>query len=261
MPRGILTAFLVTILMIGTPGGAAAAEEATEAHIRAMIDAHGGMERWASAPTVSFRDRFERPGDSEASESRVTVHQSSRRAYIDVPGTDQSLAWDGSKAWGVNWAQPTPPRFLALLNYYFLNLPWLTRDPGVILGEPGTGRIPHDETEYVTVRMTFAPGTGDTPEDYYVLFIDPVTHRLKGCEYVVTYKALLPPGMKHTPPHVLVFGDHATVDGLVVPTRYTIYEGDAVYFSCSVDQWSFSVPFDESRMVMPEGAVVDTTQP
>ena len=46
------------------------------------------------------------------------------------------LAWDGRRAWSENWNAPYPPRFMALLNYYFLNLPWLTSDPGVILGDP-----------------------------------------------------------------------------------------------------------------------------
>jgi hypothetical protein len=252
---------ILPVIMTALAPPARAGEESADPVIRAMIEAHGGMDAWKNAPTVSFRDRFERPGVAEAGETVVTVEQSSRRAYLDVPDTDQSMAWDGTKAWGVNWAQPAPPRFFALLNYYFLNLPWLTQDPGVKLGVPGTGSIPFDETEYITVRMTFEAGVGDTPDDYYVLFIEPDGHRLRACEYVVTYKALLPPCVAHTPPHVLVYDEYETVDGLLVPTRYTIYDGNQVYFKCVIDDWSFTKPFDESRMVMPEGAVEDTSEP
>ncbi len=246
------------------PSVASAAQRSPDAEwvIDRMIEAHGGMAAWASAPTVSFVDEF-RPGEAESGmPSRVTVHQRSRRAYIDFPGTDMRMSWDGEKAWSENWALPYPPRFLALLNYYFLNLPWLTKDPGLNLPKPETDPIFDDPTEYITVRITFDPGVGDTPDDYYKIYVDPETYLMKATEYVVTYRALLPEGVESTPPHLLVFDEYDTVDGLVVPTHYTIYELDgAVYATCPVSEWSFSRPFDESRMVMPAGAVLDESTP
>ncbi len=225
-----------------------------------MIDAHGGMVPWRSAGTVSFEDEFTSPG-GPPEVSRVMVDQRTRRAYIDFPGTDMSLTWDGRKAWGMNWKSTTPPRFLALLNYYFVNLPWLTMDPGVELAAHGAALMGADSTEYAIVMMTFAPGTGDTPDDYYRLYIDPQTKRLKGFAYVVTYQALLPPGMESTPEHLLVYDAFETVNELVVPTAYTIYENGALYATCAIRNWTFGAPFDEARMTMPEGAVVDTTTP
>lgn len=227
--------------------------------VQEMVAAHGGMEAWRSAPTVSFEDEFGVPGQP-SQVSRVVVEQSRRRAYLDMSGGG-SLCWDGTKAWSVGWQSPLPPRFLALLNYYFLDLPWLTQDPGVKLGEPGTGRLAHDSTEYVTVMMTFEPGTGDTPDDYYRLYIDSNTKRLKGCAYVVTYQALLPPGATSSPEHILVYDEMAEVRGLQVPVRYTIYAGDAVYATCTIRNWAFDKPFDMERMTMPAGAVMDTSAP
>jgi hypothetical protein len=110
--------------------------------------------------------------------------------------------------------------------------------------------------------MTFEAGVGDTPDDYYVLYIDPKTHKMKGCRYVVTYKGLLPEGMTKTPEHILIFDEFATVEGLQVPTHYTIYETDhKVYADCGISNWSFQKPFDSARMTMPEGAVVDDSTP
>lgn len=227
-----------------------------------MIEAHGGMDAWAGAPTVSFEDTWFRGDEPTGKTSKVTVEQGSRRAYIDYPGSDMRMAWDGSRAWSENWASPAPPRFLALLNYYFLNLPWLTRDPGVVLGPPQEGRLWDDPTKYVSIRMTFGSGVGDTPDDYYVLYIDPATYRLKACEYIVTYSSLLPEGVTATPPHILVYEDYSRVENLLVPTRFTIYELDqTVYASCEISDWSFSQPFDESRMEMPAGATVDESTP
>lgn len=271
------TALLRSILVAGwlglvglAAGVAPAAEGPPEslALVDAMIEAHGGMERWTSAPTVSWEDEFRR-GDAESGQpSRVTVEQGSRRAYIDYPGSEQSMAWDGEKAWSVDWSSPAPPRFVALLDYHFLNLPWLARDPGVNLSRPGEARlwaVPDDPTVYRTVKITYDEGVGDTPDDYYMLYIDPETDLLKANEYIVTYEALLPEGVEHTPPHLLVYDEYETVASLVVPSHYTIYEegedGPFVYATCDIRDWSFSRPFDESRMAMPDDAVVDESTP
>jgi hypothetical protein len=256
---------VILILAILVPTATAATPaERTEAVkvVEEMIEAHGGMVKWRSAPTVTFEDQWRADGKRMGGPVRITVEQTTRRTYHDYLGTDTRLAWDGTKAWSENWESQAPPRFLALLNYYFVNLPWLTMDDGVNLSDVGTATLRDDPTEYVTVRMTFEPGVGDTPDDYYVLYIHPQTKQLKGCRYVVTYKALLPEGEKMTPEHVLVFDSYERVDGLLVPTHFSIYQVDGTpYAECEITNWSFHEPFDESRMTMPPGAVVDESQP
>jgi hypothetical protein len=147
------------------------------------------------------------------------------------------------------------------LNYYFLNLPWLTQDPGVNLEKPGTDRIRGEKTDYITIRMTFADGVGDTPDDYYLLYIDPETFRLKANRYIVTYRDILPDGVTSTPEHLLVYDEFETVDGLLVPKKFTVFEEERVYAACEIGEWSFTDTFDEARMTMPEGAVVDDSDP
>ncbi len=219
-----------------------------------MIIAHGGMEKWRSAPTVSFSVTVQPPG----SVARVTVEQGARRAYHDFPETGARMSWDGTQAWSENWQYSVPPRFYALVNFYFLNLPWVAADPGVILSEPGTGRLWDDPTEYITVKMAFEPGVGDTPDDDYVLYIDPASFRLKAAEYTVTFGRTEP-----SEPRIFVYDEFTTVDGLIVPTKCTTYlKADySLHRLREISGWSFREPFDESRMVMPSHAVVDTTIP
>jgi hypothetical protein len=229
--------------------------------VQDMVAAHGGIEAWRNAPTVSFVDEFSVPGAPAAMVSQITVEQGRRRSYMNVPQAGAAMTWDGSRAWSTNWVLPMPPRFVAQLNYYFLNLPWLTQDPGVKLVEAGTGKVLGETAECALVMMTFEPGVGDTPDDYYRLYIDPVSKRLRACDYVVTYGSLLPAGVEATPEHHLVYESYETVSGLLVPASYTVYEAGKVYGTCRIRDWSFSQPFDETRMQMPEGAAVDTTAP
>jgi hypothetical protein len=254
-------ATLILLLALALPHNLAFAETEQEI-ITAMVAAHGGIEKWRSAPTVSFEDRFLAAGAKSPEISQVTVEQGRRRAYLDYPGTNSRMAWDGKQAWSENWKAPFPPRFAALLNYYFLNLPWLSMDRGVNLGKPGKAKLWNEPTEYISVKMTFNAGVGDTPDDYYILYIDPKNHRLKAYEYIATYSSILPPGTKATPPHILVYENLATVDDLVVPTRYSIYnKNHALVMTCEVRNWSFKKPFDVNRMTKPPAAVIDTSKP
>ena len=262
---GLRTAFTLTaafaVLMISVlPTGADSAK--SRQLVQAMIEAHGGMQKWKNAPTVSFEDTWFAPGSEERSTSKVVVEQGARRAYLDYPADNASIAWDGTRAWSRNWERPAPPRFMALLSYYFANLPWLTMDPGVVVADPGTERLWEDPIEYVTIRMTFEAGVGDTPDDYYVLYLHPESHRLAACRYVVTYDALLPEGVESTPEKILVYDRLETVDGLLVPTTFTVYEVDHTpYYSCEIGNWSFRQKFDVSRMEMSEDAKLDTSKP
>jgi hypothetical protein len=252
------TVALTITAVLAIAASAARGDPASEARdvVARMVKAHGGLDAWRNAPAVSFTDRFVMPDGSETS-SRVIVEQGRRRSTLDVLGSDAHMAWDGEKAWSVDWDQDLPPRFLAQLDYYFLNLVWLTQDPGVHLAHEGRRSVRGSGTEYHLVRMTFGEGVGDTPEDYYLLFVDPDTHRLHGCEYIVTYAPILPEGVKTTPPHELIYDEWAEVDGLLVPLRYTIYAGAAVYAEAFATDWDFEARFDPASVRMPEGAVID----
>jgi hypothetical protein len=231
-----------------------------------MIDAHGGMRAWKQAATMSFKNSFVAPYDPDDPWVSIeTTQQGSRRSYQDWPLDNATVAYDGEQVWSVGWKRDNPPKFMVNMAYYFLNLPWLTQDDGVVLAGPGKGKLPNDDAIYTTIRMTFEAGVGDAPDDYYEIFIDPDTHLMRGVEYIVTYGAMLdligvPADVRFFGPLVKVFESYATVAGLKVPAKFNTYsmEGD-VYGEHIVEDISFSKKFDEARMSMPDGAVIDSS--
>ena len=226
--------------------------------VQQMVDAHGGYDTWANAPSVSYRDSLLFAGAPAAISSRPMIEGGKRRIAMEFPGTQMRMAWDGEKAWSVNWAMPVPPRFFSSLTFYFANLPWLALDPGVTLTDEGSGTLPGGETEYRKVRMTFGDGVGDSPGDHYILFIDPDNHQLRGTVYSVTYRGIGPADPTTAPENHLVFDEWTSADGLIVPAKFTIYATDgSVFATVQFDEWSFTKPFDPSKLSMPEGAVVD----
>ncbi len=255
-----LSIALLTLFGCSTPSRDSTPPRSGSDVVAKMSEAHGGSEKWRSAPTVSFEDTSQ-PAGACLMISRVTVEQGARRAYLDFPEMGARISWDGNQAWSENWQGPFPPRFLALLSYYVANLPWLAADPGVNLSEPGTGKLWDDPIEYITVKLTFEPGVGDTPDDYYILYIHPSSYRLKAAELTVTYAAVLPPDVDALI-EIIVYDEFATVDGLTVPIKASCYDKDrSPVWSFEWRDWTFSKRFDQSRMLMPSNAVLDTSSP
>jgi hypothetical protein len=231
-----------------------------------MIKAHGGMDRWKAVTTVSFKNTMVAPWEPDDPWVSIEVtEQNSRRTYQDWPLDGATIVSDGKVTWSKDWKRGNPPKFMVNLSYYFLNLPWITQDPGVKLEGPGQGKLPGGDETYTTIRMTFEPGVGEASDDYYVIFIDPETKRMKAVEYIVTYGAMLdlfnvPEDQTFVGPLINVFDEYATVGGLAFPVKYTTYSPDGdVYGQHTVENLSLDKPFDETRMKMPDDAVVDNS--
>lgn len=260
-----LAPLLLTLLVAG--GAMAGAEQELTAQdvCHMMIEAHGGMEKWASAPTVSLQHELTSPQDPDDVWRSIEVtEQGSRRSYQEWPLEEARIASDGKETWSLNWKRKNPPKFMVNLAYYFLNLPWITQDNGVNLNYEGLGRFPTAEKDYWKVRMTFDAGVGESPDDYYTIFVDPESHRMAATEFVVTYGAMLdlfqvPEEVTAIGPLYHVYDEFGRFDGLVVPTSYRTFfvNAERLYGNHTVSHISFTQSFDASRLQRPKGAIVD----
>jgi len=219
-----------------------------------MIAAHGGIEKWNSASTLSFRHLS---GNREpASEMLAVVEQGSRRTYMEWPAKKSMIVGDGSTVWSVNNDEKTPARFMVNLHYYFLGLPFFTRDPGVRLEMAGEGTLPGEKVVARKLRMTYDPGVGES-SDVYVMYIDPSTNLLRGIEYSVTHPAVVPAGKASLEPYFRIYESYENVDGIQIATTMRSVDPSGETRSTSLfDQLSMKLPFDESKMRMPENGVV-----
>ncbi len=252
MSRALL--FLLATLLAATPA---------LAQLEACYEAHGGLEKWRAEGRV----RFDLVWKSKKGEMKDThlfdLH--SRRGVITAEAYQLGVGADGEV-----WVTPTPealggrpPRFYLWTPFYFFAMPFVFADPGA--KHESLGRKTFRGEECDAVKVTFEKGVGDTPDDYYVAYIDAKTHRLQLVYYIVTYASLRQgKPLAELGEHALVFEEWQPADELLVPMRAAIFDWkDGATQGEPLGTLEFShVDYSPARPAVemfakPDGAVID----
>ncbi len=237
--------------------------------IEAMVDAHGGIDRWRAAPSIRFDDimhnNYHQPENFAWWAAHEVIDQKTRQVWQNWPMDDAMIGYDGQQVWSTNWEKGNPSASMVHFFYYFVNLVWLTQDDGVLLSEvrrfdwPGLG----DSLYEIEMRFDSAPGVGKSGNGYFVLYIDPETYRLVGYQYANGYKPLL--AVMNMPEGKEVFGPlwrHITryeeVGGLLFPTAFRTMPGpdERIVGNHLILNIDISQPFEYERAKAPQAAVI-----
>lgn len=225
------------------------------------IDAHGGLRRWLEAGNVSFF--FDYRSLTDASR-RMNTHQRvdlwSSRAVHESRQGEVRFGWDGQAAWiepNAN-AFPLPARFWALTPYYFVAMPFVLADPGA-----NFELLPDEELDgqrHRVVKVTYDAGIGDSPDDYYIVYLNADSHRVAGLRYIVSYPGFFEPG-EHSPEKLMRYTDVRSVQGLLVAHRYDTYAWSEAGVGAKVTEieageFVFGAPLSDEVFAAPEGAQV-----
>ena len=242
--------------------GPAYADKKTQRLVERMLERHGGLSAWRALPSIRYEHEMLDPSNPADPWISIEAHDPrTRRTYHTWPRDEARIGYDGTRCWSVGWKRQNPPKMMATVSFFFLNLPWITQDAGVRLEAVGSREVPKisEERAMTAVRMTWPEGN---PHEYYELYIDPRTNVLRGVAYTVVDPTLLklfaPSGdVKFLGPLLKVYVDHEEHAGLLFPTRYDTYRNGNAYGVHWARAWSMDEPFDESELEMPEGASVD----
>ena len=238
--------------------------------VLAAIEAQGGLEAWYGAPTRSFAWEYSNLEANLRFKSHLVADNRTRRMYHelqtfgqtdDVQEVEARFAWDGEEAWisPPEMQEALNPRFWAATGYYLESIPFVLADPGLAYE-----LLPQEELDgkvYDMVRVSFSPGIGDTPGDFYLLYVDPATKKMRALRLIVTFFGPQGPADLPYPEILAVYDEWTTVEGLTVPTLtrgYTFADGKKgdLRSQTWTTEISFSEPFDESRLVKPADAWV-----
>jgi hypothetical protein len=190
------------------------------------IEAHGGLEAWLGSGPLYFRFNYRPLGGRSPNDTYQTVDPWNSVARHQVaPDKSVEFGWDGEKAWvhPPDGETPTNPRFWALTPYYFVGMPFVLADPGVEFET-----LPDAQFEgqtYNVVKVTFRTGTGDAPDDFYVLYLHPETHELDALRYIVTYPGFFPDG-GHSPEKLMSYDGALKAGGLQFAESHRTFKFD-----------------------------------
>lgn len=144
------------------------------------IKAHGGWATWQSFEGLEYTLI------NNGTPIYQLTHLKDRRAYLKAAAFE--IGFDGEVAWAIPDLESVPSKSAAVyhnLDFYFIAMPFVLKDPGVTTTYQGKTLI--DSLEYETLKVTFGPSVGFTPQDIYYLYLDPDTYRLKILVYSITY--------------------------------------------------------------------------
>ena len=169
-----------------------------------------------------------------------------------------TLLFDGANGWLVSNGQPDPnARFDLFTWHYFFCLPWKLSDPGthwqILPDRTLEGRDCH------AARLTFGDGTGDSPNDWFVVFTDRQEGCVRAAIYIVTFGSLSVEAAAKEP-RAIFYDDFRSVEGIPIAHRWTFYEwntegleGKKRLGSAVISNVRFSEE-TEAVFAVPEGA-------
>jgi len=200
------------------PTGPARPAAFSESFAGPIEKAHG-ISAWRSAAALECELAVDF-GGRRALEGKMLLETGSGRVRMDLVG-GTVLVFDGAEAWVAPASALSPrSRFDALTWSYFLAAPMKLRDPGTRLEE--LGALPLRDGEAApAAKLTFGPGVGDTPEDWYILYRQPGTDLLRAMAYIVTYGKKRDAAEKE--PHAILYDGFAPVGGAQISTQWTFW--------------------------------------
>ena len=229
------------------------------------VEAHGGIPRWQGFGGVEYDLTWE--GAKGARKDHQLFNLRTRDGLIT--STEYTLGSSKGEVWikpGLDALGGTPPRFYMWTPFYFFGMPFVFADPGA--KQESLGKRTFQGQEYDAIKVTFKSGTGDSPDDYYIAYVDSASGRLKLVEYVVTF-----PSIRKNKPleqlevHAILFDEWQQADGLLVPNIARFYnwkEGNITgeplgKLTFSAVHFAVNTP-DNSKFAKPADAVVAPLQ-
>ena len=154
-------------------------------------------------------------------DAKITMLTNSSKIRIDKKdGT--KLIYNGDKVMLCpKEASDKRARFDMFTWSYFFALPYKLSDPGTALEVKQDRSL--DGENYATAKLTFDKGTGDAPDDWYIVYVNPENNVVTAAAYIVTYGSGDDISKAESDPHMIVYKDYALIDNIPISTQWDFY--------------------------------------
>lgn len=104
---------------------------------------------------------------------------------------------------------------------YFFMAPYKLSDPGTRWKKLPMVQL--EESAMNTAMLTFEDGTGDAPDDWYVVHSDPQTNRITYMGYIVTGGTIAASEAEKNA-HAIKYLDYRTIDGIPISHKWQFFD-------------------------------------
>lgn len=187
------------------------------------IEAAHGLAVWQSHEAIQANFALEFSGKPALTGTMLFDTSVSRVRMELVDGT--LLVFDGQSAW-ISPAESAmaQARFHLLTWPYFMAASMKLRDPGTHLTP--LDPMPLHGQQLPAATLTFDSEIGDSPDDWYILYRDPMSQRLAAMAYIVTYGGV-PAEEAEKEVHAITYDDFQVAEGVTLVTRWSFWMWNA----------------------------------
>lgn len=224
--KSLLLLFFPTVFLLGCTEVPAPQPVSTPASttmekhpfVLAVERAHA-LERFQAHPGVAFNLDLHF-GGRQILDARLTLSTDSRYAQIDYADGRSLLVRDDEVLVAPDTVATEGLRFSAYTWPYFFLFPYKMSDNGTHW--ESTAATWNDSLSLETAKLTFAPGTGDAPDDWYIGFAHPDNHLLHAAAYIVTAGQSVQEA--EADPHAIEYLDYQTIQGVPIAHSWKFWE-------------------------------------
>ncbi|UBZ11104.1 hypothetical protein LDL79_03045 [Leeuwenhoekiella palythoae] len=171
-------------------------------------------------------------GGNERINATISMLTNSSKIRIDKTDGTQ-LIYDGSQVYSApQGAIPDGARFDIFTWPYFFAFPFKLQDPGVNIQELANDA----EGQF---KLTFEGGTGDTPDDWYIGYLDE-ENRVEATAYIVTFGDKTIENAEAAP-HAIAYSDYKEIEQVPLATTWKFY-------NWSEEKGNFGDPIGEAHL-------------
>jgi hypothetical protein len=161
-------------------------------------------------------------GGSERMNAKFTLLTNSTKGAIEFKNGSK-IVFDNNK---VSYSPDIPNeesvRFDAYTWSYFFLFPNKLSDSGTIWN--AYDNIEKDQTNYLTEKLTFKSETGDSPDDWYVVYANKETNLIEKAAYIVSLNVGKEAAEEN--PHSIQYLEYKAIDGIPMATKWVFWEWD-----------------------------------
>lgn len=150
---------------------------------------------------------------------KMTLLTDSRAGIIEENNANRIFFENGDVFIDTTFTDPEGARFTAFTWSYFFLMPYKLSDPGTQWQSYENKNL--NGKAYEVEKLTFDSGTGDAPDDWYIVYADPETQLMHAAAYIVTAKKTVSEAEKD--PHAIVYENYKEVAGVPIARRWVFH--------------------------------------